>query len=224
MLTTVWVSTPTLAERWTGPRPRLLPPLADDFDLSSTPAPAGAPLVGLHASASHGADQRWLEPVVRGVLAADPDVTFEVVADHGQARRWRGDPRVRVIASQCWPDYRADTARRGRDLLLAPLLPSKANAARSEVKRIDAARCGASLLVSDTAVFGVSPAEAALGMVAPLDVQAWIAAVLLLTRDPDRRRALSNLNRERLVEARSAAKPLFESTEEAAFGDAWRLN
>jgi hypothetical protein len=226
LLDALWVSTPPLAELWTHKVgtlfPRLTPPLAGECDLASVPARPPRPLIALHATSSHGADQRWLAPVVGEVLAADPRVDFEVVADPGRDRLWRGEPRIRVIPYRSWPAYRADTAAHGRDLLLAPLQPGAANAARAEVKRLDAARCGAALMVSDPAVFQVSPGEAALGMVAPLQVSAWVQGVLSLIGDEARRRALIELNRERLVAARRAASALFEPATAGKEGT-WRL-
>ena len=220
MLDAVWVSTAPLAELWSAKAPRLTPPLADEADLATRPMSPDRPLVALHATSSHDADQRWLAPVVRAVLAADPAITFEVVAR--SERFWRGDERVRVIPYRSWPDYRADTAAHGRDLMLAPLLPSAANAARADVKRIDAARCGAALLVSDRAVFQVSQAEAALGMAAPLDAATWTRRILELMGDPERRRALVDLNRAKLSAARQAATGLF-AADGAGIGGAWRL-
>jgi hypothetical protein len=222
MVDVVWVSTPQLAETWRARPTRWLPPIADVVDLTATPAANGATLVGLHATGSHRADQIWLAPVIQAVLAASRDVTFEVVADGLWALRWRGDPRVRVIPSREWPSYRADTANVARALLLAPLKPTQVNAARAEVKRIDAARCGAALLVSDPVVYQVSQAEAALGMVNPLDPGAWTRAVLLLASDPERRESLVRLNRERLLAMRRATPPLFDLIPDS-HPDVWRL-
>jgi hypothetical protein len=218
----VWTSTAPIARRWAAMAPVLLPPLAGEVDLASSPVCSERPLVGLHATGSHVADQLWLEPVVRGALAADPNLEFEVVADRWSERRWRGDPRVRVVPYRSWPQYRADTAAHGRDLLLAPLLPTAANAARADVKRIDAARCGAALLVSDKSVYQVSPEEAALGMIAPLDVEAWTRAIVGLMSDSGRRAALVQLNRAKLNETRRAATALFESAD-GGKGEMWRL-
>jgi hypothetical protein len=222
MLDRVWVSTTPLAELWGRHAPVLLPPIAGELDLASTPQASAFPLVGLHATSSHGADQRWLEPVVRGVLAADPAIKFEVVAGRDVARRWAGDPRVRVIPYRSWPDYRAETAAHGRDLLLAPTMPGPVNAARAAVKRIDAARCGAALLVSDPMVFEVSDDEAGLGMAAPLEAGSWIDRILALMGDEARRRALIGLNRTKLIEARRTASSLFVG-DAAATETAWRL-
>ncbi len=222
MLSTVWVSTPVLAALWSAMSPRLLPPIADTFDLRSAPVMNSQLLVGLHATASHASDQRWLEPVVRGVLSIDADIHFEIVADYANARRWRGDPRVRVVKQQPWPAYRIDTATHGRHLLLAPTLQTQPNAARAPVKRIDAARCGAALLVSDALVYGVSRLEAELGMIAPLDHVIWIEAIRSLIRHDQRRLSLAALNREALLSARAAVVPLFE-TLDGGRGDYWRL-
>ncbi len=222
LLDRVWVSTPILADRWRQMSPQLLPPVADVIDLSASPVPSAGRLIGLHAGGSHRADKAWLEPVMRAVLAASSDIIFEVVAEDSGDWRWRGDPRVRVIPFRSWPQYRADTAGQGRDMLLAPFLPTVVNAARAEVKRIDAARCGAALLVADHAVYQVSAAEAGLGMVVPLDAGSWANAILALAGDPERRRALIKLNREKLLEVRQATRPLFAPADDVDPG-AWRV-
>jgi len=227
MLDRLWVSTPRLAERWQAMSPRLLPPVADAFDLDSTPEPSPRTLVGIHAGGSHRADKAWLEPVVRAVLAAAPEIMFEMVVEEYRDWRWRGDPRVRVIPFRSWPEYRAETAGHGRDILLAPFLPTAVNAARAGVKRIDAARCGAALLVSDPDVYQVSPAETNLGMVVPLDVDSWTRAILGLAGDAGRRQALVRLNREKLLEIRETTPPLFRPAggehPDTLDRDAWSL-
>lgn len=221
-LNRVWVSTPYLAERWKAMSPVVMPPLADVMDLSTEPISTGHTVIGLHAGGSHRADKIWFEPVVRGVLAAAPNVTFEIVAENASDWTWRGDPRVRVIPFQSWPRYRADTAGLGRDLLLAPFRPTAVNAARAEVKRIDAARCGAALLVADPNVYQVSAEEAALGMVVPVDVASWTTAILTLADDRPRRAALVKLNREKLIAVRRATGPLFVRREDSPAGG-WSL-
>ncbi|HXV00350.1 MAG TPA: hypothetical protein VG166_07620 [Caulobacteraceae bacterium] len=226
LLEGLWVSTSPLESLWAqkagAPTPRLTPPLPGEADLASAPVRPPRPLIASHATSSHGADQRWLAPVVGAVLAAHPGVDFEVVADPGRDRLWRGEPRIRVIPYRDWPAYRADTAAHGRDLLLAPLHPGRANAARADVKRIDAARCGAALMVSDPLVFQVNPDEEALGMVAPLEPAAWVKGILGLIGDEDRRRMLTDLNREKLSSARRTAAALFAPASEGMDGT-WRL-
>jgi hypothetical protein len=222
MLDQVWVSTPYLADRWRAMSPRILGPVADVMDLSATPTPSSQIVIGVHASGSHRADKAWLEPVVRGVLAASPHVTFEIVVERGRDWRWSEDPRVQIIPFRSWPKYRADTAGQGRDILLAPFRPTAVNAARAEVKRIDAARCGAALLVSDQVVYQVSAAEAQLGMVVPLDIGSWTNAILSLAADTDRRRMLVKLNREKLLQVRRTTAPLFVQAGPLAPG-AWNL-
>ena len=174
----------------------------------------------MHTTASHRAEQSWFASVARALLAAYPTLRIDVTADRAAARRWQGDPRLTVRAQRPWPDYRRDTADVGTGIMVAPLLPSTANAARAPVKRIDAARSGAALIVSDERLYDVDATEHALGMAIALDRDAWIAGLGALIGDPDRRLRLAAHNRARILADRSDACPLFVPSDTPGL---WRL-
>ena len=211
LLDRLWVSTPVLAGRFADCCPVVLGPLADEADLRlREPGDARPPRFGFHATAVHVGEHGWLAPIAAQVLQAVPGLRFEVVASKAAARHWRGTPGVEVVAQRPWPEYR-DAVGRGPpvDLMLAPLLPGRANAARAPVKRIDAARAGAGLIVSDAALYGVTAEEARLGMCLPLDPQLWVAALIALAGDPTRCLRLAGENRLVLRNAWTAQVPLF---------------
>jgi hypothetical protein len=209
LLDRVFVSTPSLLSRLPQLGARLLPPIGDESDLRAAPRPAGRRLrVAYHATSIHPNESRWLMPVAAQLLAENAALDFEVVAQGGLAAGWRRIARASIMPPLPWPEYRKATAARAIDIMLAPLLPTELNAARAPTKRIDAARSGAALLVSDPGVYNPSAAERALGMQVDLDRALWARAITELARDPDRIRKLACLNREQLAAAQATAPPL----------------
>jgi hypothetical protein len=75
--------------------------------------------------------------------------------------------------------------------MLASLLPTGVNAARAPTKRIDAARGGAALLLSNPEVYAPSQEERARDMLVDLDPDRWVRAITDLVRDPGRIRELA---------------------------------
>ena len=213
------VSTPELARRHAPALPRELPALASPVDLVRKDRGGEGFTVAYHASVIHGGEHRWLMPLARELLAAAPGLRFEVTARSRVAAQWSSCRGVTVRPPWPWPEYRAANAGRGIDLMLAPLLPTPANAARSWTKRIDAARAGAALLVSDASVYRPSPEEQDLGMRVELNVEAWCEAILALAGDRLRLRQLARLNHAAVSAWGDTAAPLFEPN-----GDGrWRL-
>jgi hypothetical protein len=208
LLDRLFVSTPPLLSRLPQPGARLLPPIGDEFDLTAAPRPNRRLRIAYHATSIHQRDNRWLMPILSRVLAENPDVDFEVVAQGSLAARWRRIDRVIVLPQLPWPQYREATARRSVDIMLAALLPTRVNAARAPTKRIDAARSGAALLVSDPEVYAPSQEERALGMLVDLDPDRWVRAIAGLVREPDRIRELARLNRAHVAAAQATAPPL----------------
>jgi hypothetical protein len=210
----VLVSTSELARVHASARPLVLPPIADEFDSGPKLAPRWVGerfTVAYHATSIHGGDHAWLMPAAVALMkGAPPGWRFEVTAAGALARRWAECPGVKVVPPLPWPHYRQVTAQRHIDLMLAPLLPTQANRARSWTKRIDAARVSAALLVSDRSVYQPQSSELMLGMCVELRHEAWVAAIRSLAQDPLRRQRLAELNRQRVEHDRHAVSPLFE--------------
>lgn len=196
---TLLVSTPALAQRYRQANPRVLKPIGGSAGADGDSSADGPFVVAYHGSSIHRAEHRWLQAVAAQVVKRSAGrVRFEVSAHGGIARSWRRCPGVVVGPWLPWPQYRAQADRRV-DLLLAPLLPSAANAVRSWTRRIDAARLAAALLVSDESVYRVAPEERALGMYAPLCPEVWTETILEHAAQPKRCRLLAALNRRWLA-------------------------
>lgn len=207
LLGTLLVSTPTLAERYRPARPQVLQPVGELAEPAADRCADRSFVVAYHGSSIHRAEHRWLQAVAARVARQSAGkLRFEVSARGGIARDWRRCPGVHVVPWLPWPEYRMQTAIRHVDLLLSPLLPSPANAARCWTRRIDASRLGAALLVSDESVYRVAPEERVLGMCVPLSPDAWAEAILQHAANPKRCRQLAALNR-RWVAGRAMRAP-----------------
>jgi hypothetical protein len=204
----LFVSNPVLAARYEAARPRILTPVASAADEPHQRAPSAGLRVAMHSTFVHAAENRWLRPVMRAVLEQESSVSLEVVTGSLRALAWRGVPRVGITPPMRWPDFRRHGRERGADLLLAPLLPSPANAARSATKRIDAMRLGAALMISDAAVYGPTAEETALGTCGPARSDEWIAAIRALAHDRERLGRLRDLNRAHVLAMSSGVRPL----------------
>lgn len=154
-------------------------------------------------------NHEWLAPILQRAIDRGAEINASVIASRFCAPVWRGDPRIEVRRPRAWPEYRVETARQKLDILLAPLLPTPANLARSNTKRIDAARSGAALLVSEAGIYQPSGEEAALGMVVPLHPAAWEGAIVALANDPERRMRLAQLNYEHVTARRENCRTAF---------------
>jgi len=199
----LFVGSKALAARNALAHPHLLTPVADERDTAASDSKGAGLRAVFHSTSVHAAEHRWLRPIIGELLEAEAAISFEVNVAPPLSFRWRGLPRTSVMPSVPWPRYCAESRMRRADLLLAPLLPSAANAARSWTKRIDAARLGAALLVSDAEVYQSGPEELRLGMYVPAEPAAWIAAIRDLAHDRDRLVRLRDLNRA-YVMAKSA--------------------
>lgn len=172
----LWVSTPCLRDKYAGWNPKLI--------LPAPPAPAPEfRRVFYHGSASHGAEIRWLRPVLEEVLRRDRRVVFEVSGGREVHRLYAGLPRVQVVHPMKWPAYQAFLSLPGRHIGLAPLLDLPFNRARSYTKFFDITRCGA------VGVYAANSAGAAVvgheveGLVVPMEQGAWVEAISRLAAD-----------------------------------------
>jgi hypothetical protein len=205
----LFVATPKLVAHHAAAYPHKLSPIATEDDLPKPRAEAGPIRIAFHSTFVHAAERRWLQPVMNSVLRQQPSVSFEVTAGVYAGLPMRKLSRTQVTPSRPWPRYRAESREQGADLLLAPLLPTEANAARSWTKRIDAMRLGAALLASDPEVYRPDPQELSLGMCLPLDPAKWADAIVELTCDRVRLARLRDLNRTFVLRESAAAGPLF---------------
>jgi hypothetical protein len=203
----LFVASDALATRNVAARPILLTPVADARDTAVVETKAHGFRVAFHATSVHASEHRWIRPIIGNVLEAEVSLSFEVSATAPLSFQWRGLPRTTIVPTVPWARYCTDNRGRHADLLLAPLLSSAANTARSWTKRIDAARLGAALLVSDPDVYQISDEERRLGMCVPTQPAAWVAAIRELSHDRDRLVRLRDLNRRYVIEQSEARGP-----------------
>lgn len=198
----LWVSTPWLQTKYATWPPRLI-----------YPAPLGG--VGdcrrifYHGTASHGAEIRWLRPVLEAALGRDERLVFEIVGGQDVYRLYRGLERVNVIHPMKWPAYQALLAMPGRHVGLSPQLDLPFNRARSYTKFFDITRCGAVGVYSNGSACAEVVGHGVDGLVVPLDVAAWAEAILQLAGDDFLRQAMLRNAERRMSElaARAQVEP-----------------
>lgn len=202
------VSNPRIVDRHHGASFAQLGPIAGQADFPSATLRDGPFRVAFHATSVHRREHVWLREVLRRVLDRQSDLQVEIVATPAMSLLWRGLSCIRTVAPAPWSEFRESTRAMGADLLLAPLLPSPANAARAPTKRIDALRLGAAILVNEASIYRPTADEAKLGMCVELERALWVEAIVQLARDPERLSQLRQLNRTRVEQWTAAARPL----------------
>ena len=171
-LTDIFVSTLVLRDPFRLARDTGLRPIPAEEDLLSPPGSLpGEPVrIAFHAQLSHLADHGFAADIARG-LAGNSNVAFDVIGPAQARNLWADIPSVTFQSEIDWPSYRRRTGQVGADILIAPMLDTPLNQARSATKAIDAVRMGAA------GVFQASPAYESLGEIALLVAggpEAWI--------------------------------------------------
>lgn len=179
----LWVSTPYLRKKYADWRPRLVLP-------SPAASPTDVRRVFYHGSASHDREVCWLRPVLEEALRRDERLAFEIVGGGDVNRLYREIPRVTVVHPMKWPSYQAFLSMPGRHVGLAPQQDSPFNRARSYTKFFDITRCGAVGIYSPESACAEVVRNGVDGLVAGLDQEAWVEAILNLTGDEPLRRIL----------------------------------
>lgn len=208
LLDLLFVANPAIAARHGIAGARLLSPAASADDEPVPRTHDGPFRIAFHSTYVHWREHEWLMPVMTDVARRNPTLRLEAIAGPVLARGWNAVPGVTVVPPLRWPAYRARSRSEGTDVLLSPLLPGPANAARSQTKRIDAMRLGAALLVSDRDIYRCEEHELSLGMHAPPDPARWTEAILALAADPARIQRLRDLNRDHVLRMSAAMEPL----------------
>lgn len=157
-VTDILVSTPVIRDRFRHAHATLLLPVPGNEDLAPrmAPLPDGPVRIAFHAQLSHIADHAFAAEIVRG-LAGAGDLAFDVIGPTQVRRLWANVPSVAFQSEVDWPAYRARTKQIGADIVIAPMLDTPLNQARSATKAIDAVRMGAA------GIFQASPAYETLG-------------------------------------------------------------
>ncbi|WP_426123874.1 hypothetical protein [Pararhizobium sp. PWRC1-1] len=194
----VWASTPKLADRLKSANARVLPP-APPASLWNGPHPNASGhedqlLIAYHATAIHVDEHRFLQPIIKDVLAARPHARFEVFAGKASAYLWQGMDRVVFRQQVSWSDYLAEALTRRIDIMLVPLGSSRVNDCRSATKRIDVARAGAAGIFSISEAYGSADDSGEIRL--PLDATVWRNTLITLIDEPAKRRAAAQATRD----------------------------
>jgi glycosyltransferase involved in cell wall biosynthesis len=210
----IWVTSPGLEHAYGGANVHRIDPLYLGPAAERTPAesePNRPVRIFYHGGRTHRADQLWLRDVIEKVQKARDDTVFEIFGDEDVARSYAGIPRCRVLQRMRWPDYLSYACSERLDVGLAPAVAGTYNAARSFNKAYDITRTGAAGVYADVPSFREFVTDGREGMLVPADDQdAWVAAILALVDDPDRRRRLhaAALARARQIAERELTAPL----------------
>ncbi|SCB15603.1 hypothetical protein [Rhizobium hainanense] len=216
LLTHVWTSTETLASALAirTHRIEILPPLpADAADVPVNGRDDGAEPLRMvyHATGVHRHEHEFLMPIVRAAMQKHSNLHFEVFAAGPLARRWARqgiDPaRMSIIPPLSWPAYLAKTTHHQADIALAPLLPGRTNASRSDTKRIDISRLQAAAVFSRCPTFERCAVNGEFHIGNTADE--WLAAIDLLVGDRERRLSARDATRHSIETMRRHASPAF---------------
>lgn len=190
-----WVSTPYLATKYSHLNPRILS-VATSSELIRS-----MPLVRIcyHGTASHPAEIAWLRGVVAQVQSLSDKCHFEIFGDAAVKKQYSGIPRVSVMHAMSWPDYLVWSGSEKRDIALAPLLPSPFNAARGPTKFFDYTRMHAVGIYSDGAPYQDFINDGVDGLLLANDPAHWVAAILELADDSEKRSAIITAATQRVT-------------------------
>jgi hypothetical protein len=190
----LWVSNEYLAGKYSAFDPLVIP---------ATPSPdvlRGRPGVRIfyHGTASHAGEIRWLVPIVQEVQKQCDDSFFEISGGLDVNRLYRKIPRTHVLHPMSWPNYLAYTSLGGLQIGLAPLLPGRFSAGRSNTKFLDFVRCGAVGIYSDVAPYAGFVRHGVDGMLVRNEPEAWVETIVNLARNGEVRARMAQSAAQRL--------------------------
>lgn len=190
-----WVSSPYLAHKYSEWNPVLLPPNSVGMRLQNV---CSAFSVCYHGTASHRAEIEWLVPIASALQIRSNNIVFELFGDHDINKMYREIPGVAVLHPMSWSNYLAYTTAMRRDIALAPLLPSKFNAARGPTKFFDFTRMNAVGIYSEVSPYDGYIRNGIDGVLLPNEKDAWVEAILALLQDPEKKDWMVNNARKRV--------------------------
>lgn len=182
----IWVSNERLQARYSDAFPQILPPLEPFAPREA--APRGNRRWAYLGTRIHKQEIRWLIPVVAAVQARSTDCEFVIFGDKKVEKRFSGIPRVSVLPPRSWPEFASYCRSTSVAVGVAPLLPGRFNAMRSEVKIFDITRCGAAGLFTNGPPYAPGLNDIAAGLL-PNEPDIWVRSIVALLEDDDRRKA-----------------------------------
>jgi hypothetical protein len=192
---TIWVSSAYLQQKYAAIGALRLPLRPDPSLLQTRPRLQLAYL----GTSVHQREFTWLRSLLGQVQERFEHTHIDLFGDLSINRQFRDLPRTRILHPMTWSNYLAETGPGRVDLLLTPLFASPFNAARAEVKFIDAARCGAAGLYSDRPPYRGFIRHGFDGLLLDDEPQQWLAAIGRLIEDPAWRLRLASAARSRAL-------------------------
>ncbi len=202
----LWVTSPVLAGTLTAPAVRILEPLPTEAPRAPTRTPPT--LVVYHGGPTHRREQAFVAEVAAALAPGRPDIRFEITGDAALERWAAGIDTVGIVPAMPWRTYRRMQSVRQAAIMLAPLFDTAVNRARAPVKFLDATRLGAVGLYADSEVYGGYVRDGVDGLLLPMTVEAWAAAIEALVDAPDRRFAMASAAHDRVSNALADIQPL----------------
>ncbi|MDH4386266.1 MAG: glycosyltransferase [Caulobacter sp.] len=193
----VWASTPALASRFPGGA-RVVPPTPCDSPADPLERPPGR--VIYHGTDVHGPERLFVLSIAKVFQTIRPHIRFEITGDARLQRLSAGLNNVDVVSQTNWPDYLNSQRSRSAAVFLAPMSGGLTNASRAPVKRFDAARLGACGVFADTEPYRSAVRHGVDGLLAPMEVSAWVHAISRLLENPDLRLAMARAARDQIAD------------------------
>lgn len=197
----VWVSTPTLADRFPAGA-HVAAPIP--CDLPADPLENPPSRVVYHGTDVHGPERRFVLEIARVFQTIRPQVRFEITGDSQLQKLSSGLSNVDVVSQLSWPDYLAAQRGRSAAVFLAPMMTSRTNASRAAVKRFDAARLGACGVFADAEPYASAVRNGIDGLLVSMVMSDWVSAIARLFESPDLRLSIARAARDRIAAELSA--------------------
>ncbi|MEW5838756.1 MAG: glycosyltransferase family 1 protein [Pseudomonadota bacterium] len=190
----LWVSTPTLAERYVHAPVRVIPPGSGRCD-----TPLDSPLVYFyHGSPStHRREIEWLRAVVEQTQSQSDRLVFMAIGDRQVRRLFADLPRVLLLHAMPWLTYRDVLPSLPHHVGLAPLLATDFNATRSVTRFYDFVRLDAVGLYSAVEPYQGFVRHDEDGWLLPNEPHLWSEKIIELSQNPGHRLRATQMARAR---------------------------
>jgi glycosyltransferase involved in cell wall biosynthesis len=155
--------------------------------------------IGFAGSPSRGGDLELIRPVMQPVLDRIPNAVFEFcgVMPAGV----QPDPRIRFFDHiNSYADFIRFQAGRNWAIGLAPLRDHSANRAKTNNKYREYGACGIAGVYSDMPPYQGSVEPGVTGLLVDPSNEAWLSAILLLAKEPNRRERIARSAGEDVLE------------------------
>lgn len=192
----LWVSTPTLVERYAYACPLEIAPKG-----LTSPVQSKQKITYFYHGhpSSHRSDIEWLRDVVQLTQTNSDDLLFMIIGGKQVRTLFADLPRTIILHPLSWSTYREALPSLPHDIGLAPLLPTAFNATRSPTRFYDFTHLGAIGLYSDTPPYHSFIRHGIDGYLLPNDPQIWSKKIIQLAEKPQIRANILQAAQQRVV-------------------------